>query len=154
MTKTVDTDNAGMATRGNYADVLKKITNEGICPFCREHFLKHHTKPILAEGEHWLVTENAWPYKGSAYHFLVVSLTHIERAEDMTAGAAIEMFEHYRWLCREYNLSGATIVFRSGETAITGATVKHLHFQVIVGKSRNNASEVLRVVAGFTDSTT
>ncbi len=148
--KKVDTTNAGMANRSGYDKVLQKIAEGGYCPFCEEYFLKNHTKPILRRGEHWLVTENFRPYEGSTKHFLIVCLTHIERIEDMTAGMALEVFEHYNWLCKEYGLTGATLLFRSGDTDMTGGTVNHLHYQVIVGiKRRRNDSEVLKAVVGF-----
>jgi diadenosine tetraphosphate (Ap4A) HIT family hydrolase len=146
---TVDVPNAAGAPRGDYDKVLEKIVEEGHCPFCREHLFKYHTNPVLVEGSHWLVTRNFRPYKGSVHHFLVISLAHIERIEEMSKGAENELFDHYRWLCREYDLSGATIVFRSGDTDLTSATVSHLHFQVITGDRRGDNTEFLRAPVGF-----
>ena len=38
--------------------LMAKIEEDGVCPFCAEHFKKYHPKPILKETDYWFVTEN------------------------------------------------------------------------------------------------
>lgn len=154
MTKpTVDVSNAGVVPRGDYADILKRIVAEGHCPFCREHLLKHHTKPILAEGDHWLVTENFRPYDGVQHQFLLIAKTHVEHIEDLPVGAGEEMVAQFRFLSSKFGFTGASIVWRSGDTAMTGASVRHLHFQVIVGVPRSESTMPVNALVGFKPGT-
>jgi ATP adenylyltransferase len=145
----VDVPNAGVVKRSDYESILRKIIDEGHCPFCREHLFKHHTKPILAEGEHWLVTENFKPYAGTKQHFLLISQRHVERIEDLTPEAWSEFQLHYATLSKKYGLRASTLLWRSGETAFTGATVVHLHAQIIVGQERTEDSAPIMALVGF-----
>lgn len=145
----VDVSNAGVVPRGDYADILKRIVAEGHCPFCREHLLKHHTKPILVENKHWLVTENFRPYSGVERQFLVISSPHVERIEDLPVGAGDEMVRQFRFLSNKFGFDGASVLWRSGNTAMTGASVAHLHFQVIVGVPRSESTAPINALVGF-----
>jgi hypothetical protein len=146
---TVDVPNAGVVPRGDYAAILKKIIEEGHCPFCREYLFRHHTKPILREGAHWLVTENFKPYDGVTYQFLIIALSHVERIGELPSGAGDEIIDHHRWLAETYNFSGSTLLWREGDTDMTGASVRHLHFQVIVGIKRGENAAALTALVGF-----
>ncbi|MDQ5955428.1 MAG: adenylyltransferase [Patescibacteria group bacterium] len=146
---TVDKANAEIVPRGDYGSVLQAILDEGICPFCPENLFKHHTKPILFEGPHWLVTENFKPYEGTVYHFVLIPKRHMERIEELDSAEWLEVHEHYRALVAKFDLSGATILWRSGNTKLTGASVVHLHAQIIVGKLREDGTTPITGVVGF-----
>jgi diadenosine tetraphosphate (Ap4A) HIT family hydrolase len=145
----VDVKNAGLVQRGDYAAVLEEIDGEGQCPFCRDRLLRHHPNPILWETANWVVTTNAWPYKGSRLHFLLIATNHVERIEELSAEAWQEFFEHYGRLVKEYALDGASILWRTGSTAITGASVAHLHAQIVIGHPRTEDAEVITGLLGF-----
>jgi diadenosine tetraphosphate (Ap4A) HIT family hydrolase len=144
----VDPKNAPPA-RGDYGEVLKKIVDEGHCPFCEEHLFKHHTEEVLHKGIHWLVTKNFRPYKGSVHHFLIISLHHVRRIGELPQGAGDELVTLHAWLAKTYEFPGSTIVWREGDTDMTGATVDHLHFQVVIGERRSGLTEFLKAVIGF-----
>jgi diadenosine tetraphosphate (Ap4A) HIT family hydrolase len=148
----VNIGNAEIVARGNYTAVLEQIRDEGKCPFCEDQLPRHHTKPILWTSDHWTVTTNAWPYKGTRLHFLLISNKHLERIEDLPAPARSDFFANFDRLSREYELEGASILWRSGETQITGATVKHLHAQIIVGYPRAEGAEVITGLLGFKET--
>ena len=74
MTKNNSHINVENSTREEQLLVMKQIQKDGVCPFCREHFETYHTKPILFETNHWVVTENAWPYPDTKHHFLAAAL--------------------------------------------------------------------------------
>jgi diadenosine tetraphosphate (Ap4A) HIT family hydrolase len=145
----VDLGNANVVVRGDYIKVIEEIIAGGFCPFCEEHIFTHHRQPILQKTEHWLVTENAWPYKGTRHHFLIIARGHVEKTEDLSAAAWIDFHEVYQWLIKSYGLAGATLMIRSGETMVTGASVNHLHAHLIVGNPRAKDSKPIKALVGF-----
>lgn len=144
----VDVENSQIAPRKDYTETLKEIVAQGFCPFCEEHLLKHHRKPILFRSESWLVTENSWPYEGTRHHFLCIALPHVEKIEDSPT-LLTDLQRVYERIVTTYNMDGATLMIRSGNTRVTGASVAHLHAHVIVGKEREQKSEPLRAVVGY-----
>lgn len=147
--KEVDVANAGTRAQGAYAEALARIADTGVCPFCPEHLAQHHTNPILFENEHWRVTENAWPYAGARYQFVLISRVHLEAAEQLPTGAWQTLGAAYRRLVRDFGLEGAALMLRSGKTEFSGASVAHLHAQVISGGRREPDSEPLRALVGY-----
>ncbi len=120
MGRRVDVQNARTRARGDYAQALAKIEADGICPFCEAHLPKHHTKPIL-----------------------------FRNAEELPIGAWESLGSAYRQLVAEYRIEGATLILRTGKTDFTGASVAHLHAQVISGGRREADSEFIRALVGF-----
>jgi diadenosine tetraphosphate (Ap4A) HIT family hydrolase len=145
----VDVQNARTRARGDYAAALAEIAAEGLCPFCEEHLVRYHKKPVLFRDAHWLVTENAWPYDGARHQFLVIARRHVERAEDLPPAAWEALGAAYRRLVGDYALAGATLFLRSGLTDFTGASVAHLHAQVISGARRRPHREPIRALVAF-----
>lgn len=145
----VDVQNARTRAHGDYADSLVEIAKGGHCPFCEEHLSTYHQKPILFRDACWLVTENAWPYDGARHQFLVIARRHLEAAEDLTPAAWEALGAAYRRLVGDYGLAGATLFLRSGLTDFTGASVAHLHAQVISGGRRRPDGELIRALVGF-----
>lgn len=148
----VDPANAG--PREGYAEVLHGIRAAGRCPFCIDNLPNTHPRPILWQSDHWIVTENAWPYEGTKQHFLLISVEHVERIEELSPEAGHGFFEAYAWLAEHVGFPGATILWRSGGTDQTGASVSHLHAQVVVGYPRSGDSEKMKIfgVVGFKES--
>ena len=149
MGRPVDVRNASTRARGDYAQALAKIEADGVCPFCEAHLPKHHSKPILFRNAYWLVTENAWPYEGTRHQFVIIYRDHIESAEALPPGAWEALGSAYRQLVKEYRLEGATLLLRTGMTDFTGASVAHLHAQLISGGRRDADSELIRALVGF-----
>jgi ATP adenylyltransferase len=149
MGRRVDVQNANTRARSDYARALAKIDESGICPFCEEHLPKHHGKSILFSNSHWIVTENAWPYEGVRHQFVLIAREHIESAEMLPPEAWEALGSAYRRLVADYRLKGATLLLRTGMTEFTGASVAHLHAQLISGGPRRADSELLRALVGF-----
>jgi ATP adenylyltransferase len=137
--RSVDVQNARTRVRGEYAQALGEIAAAGICPFCEGHLAKFHKNPILFANAHWLVTENAWPYDGTRHQFLLIARRHLAAAEALPQGAWEALGEAHRRLVTDYRLDGATPLLRSGRTDFTGASVAHLHAQLISGGRRSGA---------------
>ncbi|MFM2330953.1 MAG: hypothetical protein RLZZ26_460 [Candidatus Parcubacteria bacterium] len=132
-----------------YAKVLRTISKDGVCPFCEDHFLKYHTRPILATGKHWTLTENFNPYPGTTTHLLAVSRKHISHFEDLSAPACAELFSLFARELKKRKIKGGGLFMRFGDSAYTFSTVGHLHGQLIVGVKRGKNTEPLLAPLGF-----
>ena len=127
--------------------VMEQIVHDGVCPFCQEHFLKYHPKPILKKGAHWLVTENAFPYNGARVHLLFVYLQHIV-LPPAESDHLSELFELITWARKEYGIRGGTLLLLFGETRYNGASVDHLHAHLVVGDADKPDHKGVRVKVG------
>lgn len=135
--------------RGNYAQVLGKIRKKGICPFCEDYFLTYHTKPILRRSANWFVTENFNPYEGTKRHVLFVHRKHIENPKAMSTKAWGELLGHISWVQKKFELPGGALFMRFGDFHYTGASVAHLHANVLCGEKRGAGKDPIAVTLGF-----
>ncbi len=147
--KKVDIENSVIAKRAGYTEILKKIQREGLCPFCEENVIKYHPNPILFKNSHWIVTTNAWPYEGSKHHFLLISRKHIESAAEATPESWKSLGTAFKKICRDQKLTGESLFMRSGDSRMTGASVSHLHAQIVAGSVRNKNSAPILALMGF-----
>lgn len=149
MKKQVDVKNAQVVPREDYTKTLEEIIAGGFCPFCEEHLFKHHRKPVLYENKHWLVTENSWPYMGSRFHFLFITKTHVETIEEALPAVWNDFWKLHRKIVEENKISGATLMIRSGDTKLTGASVNHLHAHLVMGGPRTENAKPIKALVGF-----
>lgn len=126
-------------SKKDYYAVLEKIERTKLCPFCKENF-KYHKRPILKKLGGWLATENSWPYKGAKVHCLLIAERHCEQFEDLTAKDFKTVAALTRWLIKKYNIPGGGLALRFGDPLFTGASVRHLHFQLIQPKKKGTHS--------------
>jgi ATP adenylyltransferase len=139
----VDPRNTKHRPDGNYGQIINKIVEDGVCPFCPEYLAVYHPNPVIKEGQYWLYTKNAYPYKGTVHHFLIIHKAHIEDFKDITPAAWLELQELINAMAHDHGIKGGALVCRFGETKYTGASVAHLHAQIIVGPGKNEAEPVL-----------
>ncbi len=130
MKKVVDAQNAKSA---GYRRVIEKIAQKGHCPFCPENF-KYHKHPILKRSGDWFITRISWPYRKTQLHFLIIGKAHKERLEDLNGDDMASMLNLMKWVTKKHGIRGGGLAMRFGETALTGATVCHLHCHLIVPK--------------------
>jgi diadenosine tetraphosphate (Ap4A) HIT family hydrolase len=141
--------NLDHAREDHQRDTMKRIIKDGVCPFCRENFEQYHTKPILFETEHWLVTENFAPYDGTEQHLLLVPREHCAVPDELSREAWGDLQDVLARIRREMSVPGGAFLMRFGDTEYTGGTVTHLHAQVIVGASRKEGGEPLLTTLGY-----
>jgi diadenosine tetraphosphate (Ap4A) HIT family hydrolase len=127
----VNFDNTAHRPEGTYGKVISGIKEDGVCPFCPENLLKYHKNPILKEGVYWLFTKNMYPYEGAKYHILIIHKKHIGKFEEIAPEAWDEIRSLIGSFMKEENIPGGTFVMRFGDTDYTGATVSHLHANLI-----------------------
>ncbi len=113
-----------------YRRILSGIEQARHCPFCPENF-KYHQRSILRRSGGWLATENSWPYRGTRVHCLLISERHRERFGELTLQDFAAIRQLTQWLIRRYRIAGGGLALRFGDPRFTGATVRHLHFQLI-----------------------
>lgn len=128
---------------------MKRIMRDGVCPFCEEHFLKYHTKPIIKKGTHWILTENFEPYAGAKHHLLIVSRKHITDFSKLSNAARAEMFALFAAECKKRKIRGGTVFMRFGDTDFTGGTVEHLHAQLVSGATRDEGGAPIETRIGY-----
>ncbi|OGG49154.1 hypothetical protein A3G63_01010 [Candidatus Kaiserbacteria bacterium RIFCSPLOWO2_12_FULL_52_8] len=146
MTRTLNFSHARTAFQRS---VMRKIARDKVCPFCMEHFLKYHTKPIIKKGKYWVLTENFEPYKGSKSHLLAVSKKHVRNFVDLSPAAQVELFALFGGEVRKRSIPGGALFMRFGNTEYTGGSVEHLHAQLISGGKRGKNKEPLITYLGY-----
>lgn len=126
--------NKDNARRDDIKEALTKIIDSKECPFCSKDYLeKEHKKPILWEGDFWLATENRWPYEGAKEHLLFIHKAHISHMSELTPEAWQELQTVAVKIASDRKINGGTLIMRFGDSRYTGATVTHLHAQLICG---------------------
>lgn len=116
---------------------MKKIIEDGVCPFCHDFVDKikpaYHTNPVLIENNSWIVTRNAWPYDNTKEHLVLIIKRHILNPEEMSKEEVLDLWEIVGEVKKMLNITHSTLLMRSSEsTGKTGATVQHLHAQLIM----------------------
>ena len=130
-------------------ELMRRIEEDGICPFCAEHFTRYHPKPILHETPWWFVTENMSPYKGTKHHFIFVyKPEHVVRPEESSPEGLADLFRCITWATNTYSIPGGSFFMRFGDTKYTGSSVSHLHAHLIMGDCDDPDHEPVRVKLG------
>lgn len=114
---------------------LTEIEKKGVCPFCsREYMETKHPHPILLENEHWYATKNRWPYENTKEHLLLVCKEgHPTHPKELSSAAWKNLHSLVLEISEKLSIPNATLIMRYGNMGDTGATVTHLHAQVITG---------------------
>lgn len=131
MSDFVNLDNTAHRPTGVYGDVISQIQKDGVCPFCPESLAKYHKNPILKEGKFWLLTDNMYPYEGAKYHVLLIHKTHVTTFAEISEEAWYELDGFIKNFTEEHGIPGGTFIMRFGDTRYTGASVSHLHANLI-----------------------
>jgi len=130
-----------------YAELIKKIQQDGVCPFCPEHFSTYHKKPILYETPYWLLTENMKPYEGARVQLLIIYKFHAVSILEICNESWLSLRRVIERAHLMYDIPGGTLVFRFGDTKYTGASVAHLHCNLVSSDplSKNYKPVIARV---------
>lgn len=141
--------NIGNARTPEQQALMQKIINDGVCPFCAEHFKKYHPKPILKETDHWFFTENMSPYAGTKHHFIFVYKTaHITDPRGLHPEALTELFSLVNEAISDLDMPGGAFFMRFGDTKYNGSSVEHLHAHLLMGEGNAEGHQPVRVKLG------
>lgn len=70
-------NNMGHAREDAQRARMEQSEQNKMCIFCEEGLQQIHKLPIQKENRSFLVTDNAFPYEGTAHHLLVIPKKHI-----------------------------------------------------------------------------
>jgi ATP adenylyltransferase len=145
-----------LAHARNKKVVYEKIVKDKVCPFCVDFSKKgasftYHTKPILIDGVHWVVTENFNKYRGTKYHFLLVHRKHLSSFSELRAPALKELVSLTKQIEEKFSMPAGVLMFRFGDTDYTGGSVNHFHAHLVLGVKRKKEGEnnPLLLYAGY-----
>jgi len=118
-----------------YHEALEDIENENKCPFCPENLCRQK-KPIieLYRSGQWFITANNYSYPEARVKLIIIADEHKETITEVTAQEWTEIVNLIKWAHQEYDIKGAGLAVRYGDSNFTGATVTHLHFHLISAK--------------------
>lgn len=110
--------------------MIADIAEKKLCPFCPEHLAEFHKLPI-EERTFWHVTDNQFPYKPSKWNKLFIHRVHIQHFSEISPEAWKELGEIIDEQTKNLGIVGGSFFMRFGETRFTGASVSHLHCQLL-----------------------
>jgi ATP adenylyltransferase len=105
---------------------MEDLEERGICVFC----LEHQRAEIAVEGEHFYVTRNLWPYRGTKEHWLIVPRAHVRAFDELPDEAGAELWALKRRL--KGDAAATATVERSGDMRYNGGSVAHLHIHFVI----------------------
>lgn len=129
--------------------LMEKIEEDGVCPFCWEHFEKYHPKPVLKKTDWWIVTENMSPYGNARIHYIFVYKEHITSPSELTKEGILDLFDLMKTIEEEQEIPGGAMMMRFGDTRYTGGSVTHLHAHLISGNKKEDGGDAIRVKVGY-----
>ncbi len=127
----VNPNNSNRGDDTKYQGVIAKIQKDDVCPFCPNYVTTYHKNPILIDGKFWLLTDNMYPYKGAKHQILLIHKDHIESIADLEKEEWEELFDFIQSEIKKRDIEGGTFYMRFGDTSYTGASVTHLHANII-----------------------
>jgi len=131
----------------NQRRYMERLELQRICIFCREHVAEHHPEPIEFTGKHWYVTKNAYPYGGTAAHYLIVSCRHVSSFHELPDEAGAELWAIKRMLTERLRPLSTATIERSGQMQLNGGSVAHLHTHFVIPEAAPRTAVRFRVSA-------
>jgi ATP adenylyltransferase len=133
---------------GNYRtqeqlDQMREMEEAGICIFCPQHLPTY--RPIVHRTAHWTITTNAFPYRGTQLHYLLLPDEHVVDLVDLSSEAQADFWTALRWARDEQGLAYYGLASRNGDCAYTGATIRHVHVHLVQGDVDNPEHQRVRV---------
>lgn len=122
----------GHARSDEQKKVLEDIAESGECPFCIGNLTKHHKLPITLSTAHWIVTENQWPYENAGKQVLIIAARHVESILQLTNDEWVDWATVVTQASYLYDIDAGAVCMRFGDPQVSGASVRHLHAQLIV----------------------
>jgi diadenosine tetraphosphate (Ap4A) HIT family hydrolase len=135
---------------GNYRtdeqlDEMRQLEAAGICLFCPAALREHARQRVTFETRHWMVTPNAFPYKGTSLHLLVVPHQHATDMLDLGDDVLADFWIAMRQVRERFGLDHYGLGVRNGNCNLTGATIAHVHAHVLVGDPDLNPEVAVRM---------
>jgi len=133
------------AARGDkHFQNMKELQESGICFMCPEHLRDYSNNRIEFETEHWIITPNAYPYKNTILHLLLIPKRHVKTMSDLSAKERLNFSEAIIEVEKRHKLDSYSLGMRNGDFRYNGGSVEHLHAHIIVGERDPKKFEKVR----------
>ncbi|OGI29712.1 MAG: hypothetical protein A2288_02535 [Candidatus Moranbacteria bacterium RIFOXYA12_FULL_44_15] len=117
------------------SEYRKKAVRSKECPFCNPSNLKSQECKSLS-GKEWAVIINKYPYMDG--NLMIISRRHVEHVSSLNSAEKGEFFEILNGVIEKlgklFTTNDFNVGLNLGKNA--GASVKHLHWQVIPRKNK------------------
>jgi diadenosine tetraphosphate (Ap4A) HIT family hydrolase len=80
--------------------------------------------------KNWIIFKNQH-YKGRKNSFVAVLRRFATDPGELDMMETLDAFKIFKELCDEYDIRGGAFFMRFGDTRLSGASVKHLHFHIV-----------------------
>jgi diadenosine tetraphosphate (Ap4A) HIT family hydrolase len=110
---------------------MRQLEAEGVCLFCPPNLEREQR--VVHRSEHWSVTPNEFPYRGTAVHLLLVPDEHVTDLADLSPTVHQDFWAALRWARDEYRLEHYGLAARNGASEFTGGTIRHVHVHLLQG---------------------
>ncbi|PIR97737.1 MAG: hypothetical protein COT89_03105 [Candidatus Colwellbacteria bacterium CG10_big_fil_rev_8_21_14_0_10_42_22] len=117
---------------GDYRGKLEEAEKRGVCIFCLKELERSGRKFRRLDSA--IMFENEFPSKGAKIHLLIVSERHVTSPADLHLHEWMDILRMFIQVTEEMGVDGGALVVRFGDSDISGATVHHLHFHLVVPK--------------------
>lgn len=111
---------------------LQEILDTGECPFCGNNLAKWHKGDVIRKGKGWILTSNDNPYPNIKLHFLLISESHAESLNDISAEQGASLWNYLKFVEKKYSIASGAAIIRFGDPEENGGSVRHLHIHVLV----------------------
>ena len=132
----------GNARRGDQAERMRDLEAAGVCVFCPEG---PDDPDVVLEERDWVVRRNAYPYRNTRLHLLIVPRRHVTDLLDLTDAELAGFWTVGRTLRTRYDLRFYGLGARCGDCRHTGGTIAHVHVHLVVGDVDDPAHEPVRL---------
>jgi ATP adenylyltransferase len=126
-------------------DDMKQLLEKGECFMCYKSLTQYKNNRIEFETKHWIVTPNAYPYKHTKLHLLLISRRHVSIMSELTKEERADFTDAIVEIEKRHKLKYYSVAMRNGDFRYTGASVEHLHAHIIVGDHESDEFEPVRV---------
>ncbi len=120
-----------------YGDSFKKSQETGECIFCKE-FERGTFDALLYRNGGWWAKVNPFPPKGRDHQtpaeraLLLIPGRHVSDVHQLGPDDWAQMGTLLHYVCQKQGITGGALCVRFGDPLLSGRTLLHLHFQLIV----------------------
>ena len=123
----------GNARYADQAERMRALEAAGVCLFCPDQVDELGDPDVVLREHDWVVRRNAYPYRNTRLHLLVVPRRHVADLLDLTDEELAGFWSVGRALRERYDLAFYGLGARCGDCRYTGGTIEHVHVHLLVG---------------------
>jgi diadenosine tetraphosphate (Ap4A) HIT family hydrolase len=112
---------------------MQRLEAAGVCLFCPDGLAAQNRQEIVLRTRHWSVTPNAFPYRGTKLHLLLLPDQHAADLLDLDPAVQADFWTVLGQVREQFGLDYYGLGVRNGDCRYTGATITHVHAHVLTG---------------------